>query len=176
MKYILIIFSIVVLFSCRTTKEITKTEIRTDSTAVRKYDSLYRVYRLDSASFQNTLNLMNENFVTFECPACGDSSDNTVIEFDSLGFIKRVEGRVKSIKTQSDLNKRESYYWKTMYDSLTHVQRKDSVTVKKEIEIREKIVKKTFIPWWVYLVLAIAGILWINERFRIFKIPFITKK
>lgn len=175
MRYLLFIALIICLYSCHTSRETIKTVIQIDSTAYHKFDSLHSAYRLDSIAYENTISLLNQNAITFDCPPC-DSSDKTVITFDSAGVIRRIEGRVKSIKTQSDFNQKEAIHWKQLYDSLTHVERKDSVTVKTNIIYKDKIVKKQFIPWWIWVLLIIAGLLWLNERFNIVKIPFITKK
>ncbi len=161
---------LLLFFSCRPTKEIIKTEIRIDSSAVHKYDSLYHAYKLDSTAYENTISLLNQNNVTFECPPCDSSGNNTIVEFDSMGVIRRVEGRIKSLKTQSNYSQKEAANWKHLYDSLSHVERKDSVTVSTEIEYREKIVKRSFIPWWLWILVIAGFALYINKKFKILPI------
>lgn len=177
MKKLIIIFLIsILLYSCHTSRDVVKTVVKIDSTAYHKFDSLHEAYKLDSIAYENTISLLNQNNITFECPPCDSTGEPTIITFDSAGVIRRIEGRVKSIKTQSDFNQKEAIHWKSLFDSLTHVERKDSVTVKTEIKYQEKVIKKTFIPWWLWVLLILAGILWLNERFGIVKIPFLNKK
>lgn len=178
-------------YSCRVHKEITKTEYKTDSTAIMERDSVIRVKRLDSAAYMNTIRTLQESGVVFETEGVTPLSEidtNSVlykvwkenpqlnrlsyyppnsIEFYPDGTLKKAEGRIKSALSKSDKSQQEAKHWKQSYDSLYQVKSKDSVTVKKEIKTVDKYIKKTVFPWyfWLFLILAGGGGWWVHRKF-----------
>jgi hypothetical protein len=149
--YALIFF---LLTSCRTVKNIETVKYVHDSTSVKQRDSVIRLYRLDSAAWNNERKSLSENQVIFR------DTGSTRVEYYPDGSLKTIEGNLRSLTAKLSKEQRESSFWKSKYDSSASHKSKDSVTVRTEYVTVTKEVKRTVFPWYFFLLLLPA--LWVG--------------
>lgn len=153
------------LCSCRTTKYVTKTEYKKDSTAIYERDSLSRLIVDNQKYYQHLIETLGENNIIFR------DTGRVEIVYRPDGSIESVKGEVRSLNSRLQSSQNENFYWRSKYDSLSHIKRKDSVILKtdyKTVEVKKKV---TVFPWWFWLICASALI--VGTRLGKIKIPFI---
>lgn len=155
MKFYLLI-AVVLMASCQSTKYIDRVEYRTDSTAVHELREQLRAVREDSAALQEKISQLSENTVIFQ------DTGSTRIEYYPDGQLKVVEGRLRSVSSKLASEAARAVYWQTRYDSLASREVKDSVSTRVEYVTVTKTVKRSFIPFWVWLIAA--GVLIVGWR------------
>lgn len=179
----LIIIAAVALFSCNRKINLQQTKVTVDSSYIHKYDSTVEVNKTLSEAYESLLQTTNSTDVVFECPPCdsgkigGSGMPHVIskITVDSKGN-KVFEGAIKSYREAASVMERKYFSLTQSYDSLAAKKTELENNYSKLQEQKSKVVKSTFIPIWLWIVLVIAGLLWLNERFSIVKIPFLTKK
>lgn len=163
----IIIIASIFIASCSTTKNISRNSTTSDSTNVKKIDSLIEVRRLDSIGFANLLQIFSESNIVFR-----DTGSVKIIYDTISGGIREIEGPVRYIKQKSEVSKQESYVWKKAYDSLVQIRRMDSANVKTE-EKNEDIYKKSKagFNWLAFLIGCACGIGFVTIFHSIIKKP-----
>lgn len=174
---IAVIFMALLLFSCRTVKNIETLKVEVDSTAIRERDSLIEVNKLTTSAYENLVRSMSESDIVFECPPCDSfqteglhpneegkkriaGTINNKLEFYPDGTLKSAEGRIKSARSLAERNEQTAHYWQQQYDSLFQVKQRDTTTVKTNIQYVDREVKRTFIPWWIWVIAGLGYVAW----------------
>lgn len=151
------------LFGCTRKLHTTRTQTSTDSTAVHRIDSLTEVISTLSEAYESLLQTSSTSEVTFDTTRIGGAGmPHIVIMPDGT---REITGPVKSFKDNSTSLKREVATLKATNDSLRSVKRSHSTRVIHDIRIVDRKVTSHVIPWWIWLVIVLAGGLWAYERF-----------
>jgi len=183
MKNLLYIALVCTLFSCTRKMNLQQSKTIVDSSYKHKYDSTTEIIKTLSQAYESLLQSTSNSDVVFETTPCdsgriGGSGLPHIINkvtIDSKGN-KTYEGQIKSFRESASVMETKYYSLTQSYDSLAAKKSELENNYTKLQETKSKVVKSTFIPIWLWIVLVIAGLLWINERFSIVKIPFLTKK
>lgn len=170
------------LISCNRKLHTEKSETKSSDTKVINVDSVIQVNKTLSEAYEELLKTTNSTGVVFESMPCdsakiGGAGMPHVINKITVApdGTKTFEGAIKSYKDDAAAYQRAIFTLHGTIDSLARLVKTDtSHHEQSHIEI-VRTVKTSFIPLWMWIVLAIVGILWINERFSLFKIPFITR-
>lgn len=178
-----IIMLALALFSCNRKMQTHWIKTGVDSSYLRKYDSTVDVNKTLSEAYESLLQTTNSTDVVFECPPCDSGKVSAQgmphiinrVTVDSKGN-KVFEGSIKSYREAASVMEKRYYSLTQSYDSLAAKKSELENNYSKLEEKKNKVVKSTFIPIWLWIVLIIAGLLWLNERFSIIKLPFLTKK
>lgn len=169
MRFILLILSIVLLASCRSTRTVQKETIIRDSTAIREVATLKRVIKDTVANYERQLSQLSETGVVFE------TRTDTVripgkIEYYDNGRIKSVEGALKSVNQRLQEEVAEKYNYAATIDSLMQVNDSLATNVRVETKTVEKQVKRGGFPWfWVILTAVVTLVV----RWKLW--PYIVK-
>lgn len=172
------------LFSCNRKVNLQQSKVTIDSSYRHKYDSTVDVNKTLSEAYESLLQSSSNSDVEFETTPCPDSGKIggsglphiiNRVTIDSKGN-KIYEGQIKSFRESASVMERKYYSLTQSYDSLAAKKTELENNYSKLQEQKSKVVKSTFIPVWLCIVLIISGLLWLNERFSIVKIPFLTKK
>lgn len=183
MKNLLYIFLICTLFSCTRKMNLQQSTTIVDSSYKHKYDSTTEIIKTLSQAYESLLQSTSNSDVVFETTPCDSGKVSAQgmphiinkVTIDSKGN-KVYEGQIKSFRESASIMERKYYTLTQSYDSLAAKKTELENNYSKLQETKSKVVKSTFIPIWLWIVLVIAGLLWLNERFSIVKIPFLTKK
>lgn len=186
MKLLLPILFILLLASCRTTRQTTTTQVNTDSIITHVKDSMTAVHKKEIESYQKHIEELSSSGVTFVTDSCPER-DAVLLLLDSAGRanyekallqekvksltnkvtisekgVITAEGQIKSAFFSKSLLQDELRQKESTIDSLNRVVQTDSIRYSQQIQIKEKVVTKTVFPWyfWLFLVLA-AAIVWV---------------
>lgn len=197
--YLLILF--ILATSCHTSRSISTDHSTVDSVSKSKYDSLNRVHEKTVAEFQSFKHDSTTTDVIFDNDPC-PNLDSLRLILDSAGkanldkFISsteeqirvlknklkvnadgsfEAEGRIKSYRTTNEKINQENVRLSHERDSLNRLVKEKEDQLSKTADSKKTVVKKTFIPWWLWGLIILLGVLWLNERIGIIKIPFVTK-
>lgn len=143
------LFISVLLFSCTSTKHIDRTVTVTDSTAVHQVDSLIRLQKLDSAGYQNIIQALSEQQISFR------DTGTTKIIYDTVGQIKYIEGPVRYINAKLVNTDSKNKFHISSSDSVSIFSERDSIQVKtgtKTVTVEKKV---RFIPWWIWVIIGL---------------------
>lgn len=178
--YIVLICTL--LFSCTRKLHTEKTVDTSSATQAHKIDSISQVNKTLSEAYEELLKVTNSTGVVFESIPCdsakiGGSGMPHVINKVTVSpdGTKTFEGNIKSYKDDATKYQRTIFSMQETIDSLNSVIKSDTSHHEQSHTEIIRTVKSTFIPIWLWIVLAIVGALWLNERLSIFKIPFITR-
>ena len=181
MKNLLYIVLICTLFSCTRKVQTHKTQTSSSDTKVINTDSLNEVIKTLSEAYEELLKTTNSTGVVFETIPC-DTAKISGSELRPVNKItvspngtKTFEGNIRSYKDDASNYQRTILSLHSTIDSLARLIKTDTSHHEQSAIVVTKTVKSTFIPIWLWIVLAIVGALWLNERFSIFRIPFITR-
>lgn len=184
--YILFIMLMIVCFlfgSCRTVKEVTRTEKVYDSTAISERDSIIAVKQERITRLENEIKESQYSGVTFE-PIGGPDSlwgrnnkgelswfpiEPNKVEIKPDGSII-ASGKIKSAVLSKERAERNYAELKQSYDSLAAAKQKEVVQVQWKEKIVEKEVKRG-VPWfWFALCFAAGCIFWnyIGSKIKFF--------
>lgn len=174
-KNLLIVVILVIAASCTRKVHTEKTEDRSSDIQMHYIDSINQVNRTLSEAYEELLKTTNSTGVVFESQPCDTITkviNKIIVAPDGT---KTFEGNIKSYKDDATKLQSRIFSMQETIDSLNSLVKKDAS--HKEVIHTETVrtVKTTYIPWWMWLILIIVGVLWINERFSIFKIPIITR-
>lgn len=147
-----VILSCLLILSCRSVKEVTKTETSDDLAHLKELEEWKRKYKMDSAGWTNMIEMLSENTIIFQ--DTGITREVPVIKYRSDGSIEEVRGNLKSVTSRYSKSQQEAAYWKSVADSISRVKSRDSTRVKKEYYHVETKKKVTVLPWWLFLVAA----------------------
>lgn len=171
-----LILIVVLLFSCTRKVHTEKTEDRSSDTQMKYIDSINQVNRTLSQAYEELLKTTNSTGVVFESQPCDTVTkvvNKIIVAPDGT---KTFEGNIKSYKDDATKLEQRIFALQETNDSLSQLVKKD--TSHQEVVHIETVrtVKSTFIPVWMWVIPAILFVLWFNERFRLFNIPFLTRK
>lgn len=174
-KNLLILIILVLAASCTRKVHTEKVEDRSSDTQMKYIDSINQVNRTLSEAYEELLKTTNSTGVVFESMPCDTITrvvNKIIVAPDGT---KTFEGNIKSYKDDATKLQSRIYSMQETIDSLNQLVKKD--TSHQEVVHIEtvKTVKSTFIPVWMWVILAILFVLWVNERFSLFKIPIITR-
>lgn len=182
---VVIVILALFLFGCSRKVQIQTATTKIDSTSIHKIDSLTEVNHTLSQAYESLLATNNNTDVVFECPPCDSNGHvsaagmphvfNRII-VDSKGN-KTFEGAIKSYREAASSIEKKLFTLNESYDSLSH--HNDSLAKDNKF-LHEELTKKSTtraatLPIIIWIGLIAFGLLWINERFQIFRIPFVTK-
>lgn len=144
-------------FSCKTIKEVVKVETRYDSTAIRENAALKRVLSEEIERFEKEKETWEKTGIVFETDC--DTVTNTVtkIVYDN-GKLKSIEGRVKTLNMDIVERTEELYDAHRQIDSLQYALEKEETNVKHHVKVLHRDVKRTVMPGWIWLLLAVGWI------------------
>lgn len=175
MKKLTIILLSTILFSCTRKVHTEKTEDRSIDTQIHYIDSINQVNRTLSEAYEELLKTTNSTGVVFESQPCDTITkvvNKIIVAPDGT---KTFEGNIKSYKDDATKLHSRIFSMQETIDSLNRVTKKDNSHHEQSSVVVVRNVKSTFIPVWMWIILAIVGVLWINERFSLFKTPIITR-
>jgi hypothetical protein len=179
---IIILILICALFSCTRKVHTEKTQASSSDTQVVNSDSIIAVNKTLSEAYEELLKTTNSTGVVFESIPCDTAKiagsvpkpiNKITVSPDGT---KTFEGNIKSYKDDATKLQSRIFSLEETNDSLRRVTKKDTSHHEQSSVVVVRNVKTTSIPIWMWVILIAAGLLWINERFNIVKIPFITKK
>jgi hypothetical protein len=178
MKNLLTIVLICTLFSCNRKSQTQKSETHELSNQSKTVDSLNRVIKTWSDSYEELLKTTNSTGVVFEKIPCDSGMNITtmphiIIKPDGT---KEFSGPIKSYKDDASKYHKTIFSMQGTIDSLNRVIKQNSSHKEVITKTLVKTVKFVTFPWWLIVGGLIFLALWINERFNLFKIPFLTKK
>jgi hypothetical protein len=173
---IIILILICALFSCTRKVHTEKTQTSSSDTQMRYIDSINQVNRTLSEAYEELLKTTNSTGVVFESQPC-----NTITKVVNRIIVapdgtKTFEGNIKSYKDDATKLQSKIFSQQETIDSLMRVTKKDTSHHEQSAVVVVRNVKTTFIPIWMWVILIVAGFLWLNERFRFINIPFLTRK
>lgn len=181
MKKLTIVLLSVILFSCTRKVHTEKTQTSSSDSQMRYIDSINQVNRTLSEAYEELLKTTNSTGVVFETQPCdtiripGKPAVSNKITVSPDGT-KTFEGNIKSYKDDATKLQSRIFSMHETIDSLKRVTIKDTSHHEQSAVVVVRNVKSTFIPVWMWIILGIVGALWINERFRLLYIPFLTRK
>jgi response regulator of citrate/malate metabolism len=170
------------LFGCTRKVHTEKTQTSSSDTRVVNSDSIIAVNKTLSEAYEELLKTTNSTGVVFESIPCDTAKiagsvpkpvNKITVSPDGT---KTFEGNIKSYKDDATKLQTKIFSQQQTIDSLMRVTKKDTSHHEQSAVVGVRNVKTTSIPIWMWVILIVAGLLWINERFNIVKIPFITKK
>lgn len=176
---------IALLSSCRVSRNVSTSRQTVDSVARSSFDSLQHVYEATIAFYERMTHDSSTTDVVFENEPC-PNIDSIYAILDSAGKARfevmlkdkqirelknklkvnadgsfEAEGRIKSYRTTAEKYIQENSSLRHEKDSLTQVIKTKDDQLSKTAEVKMLVVKKTFIPWWIWLIIIILGVLWI---------------
>lgn len=180
---ILLIF----LFSCKTSKQVTKIETKYDSTAIKENVALRRFLSEEIERFEKEREAWENTGVTFFPEGFPAGTDTTgkinwttkisdppytvpaKITFEN-GKIKSIEGRVKSLNQNLHEKSSELLDAHKTIDILQYELEKKQVNIKKEITTIHKNTKTKITVWpiWLFVICLVGGLL-IEYEYKIIK-------
>jgi len=175
MKNLLILITLVIAVGCTRKVHTEKTEDRSSDTQMHYIDSINMANRTLSEAYEELLKTTNSTGVVFESQPCDTITkvvNKIIVAPDGT---KTFEGNIKSYKEDATKLQSKIFSLQQTNDSLRRVTKKDTSHHEQSSIVVVRNVKSTFIPLWMWIVMAIVGLLWLNERFSLFKIPFITR-
>jgi hypothetical protein len=175
MKYLLILITLVIAVGCTRKVHTEKTQTSSSDTQMHYIDSINHVNRTLSEAYEELLKTTNSTGVVFESQPCDTITkvvNRIIVAPDGT---KTFEGNIKSYKDDATKLESRIFALEETNDSLRRVTKKDISHHEQSSVVVVRNVKSTFIPVWIWILLAIVGLLWINERFSLFKIPFLTR-
>jgi len=154
--------SIVIIFfsSCKTVKYIEKEKIVIDSTYKEENTALFNLLKETKEKYQKEKEQWENTGVVFETTPCPDTANKspapiTKIIFDN-GKLKSIEGNVKALNQSLYEKSSELLDAYSTIDSMGVELEKKEIELSKKQTIVYKEIKKTFIPWWVWLIAGLA--------------------
>lgn len=168
---------LIILFSCTRKLHTSRTTTTESNTVTAKYDSLNEIIRTLSSAYEELLASKSSLGVTFDTTPCDSGMNITTMPriVEHADGSREFIGRIKSYQSDVSKYQRAIFSMQARYDSLLSVSRVDSSHHEASAVVVVRKVKSSFIPWWIIVLAVVAGLLWVNERFRVFKVPLLTK-
>lgn len=153
-------------FGCKVEKQTSKGSATIDNTTVTEKDDSIRLLKSENEVLKNEIKELRYGQVLFDTIyRPGDTIINTVIikedgSVDATGRIKSVTiANSKLVKTIQEKNR--------LIDSLANEKQKEKTVTKYVTQWKDREVKKSFIPYWIWLL--IGGLVLLNFRSQILK-------
>jgi hypothetical protein len=183
MKNFLTIFLICTLFSCNRKAHTERTEKHEVNIEGHLSDSLKRVIKTLSEAYESLLQSTSSTDVVFSCPPCDSNKVSAAgmphiineVKINADGS-KEFKGNISGYKENATLTQKINQARQSIIDSMSRIVKRDTIYQKAQTITSVRTVKTVVFPWYLVVGFALFGALWINERFNLFKIPFLTKK
>lgn len=177
-KYLLILITLVIAAGCTRKVHTEKTEDRSSDTQMHYIDSINKVNRTLSEAYEELLKTTNSTGVVFESTPCDTGWGYSVAVPDPPNKItispdgtKTFEGNIKSYKDDATKLHSRIFSMQETIDSLKQVTIKDTSHHEQSSVVVVRTIKTTFIPWWIWLIIAGLGTLTLWRRAWNFKWP-----
>ena len=174
-----------ILAGCTSTKQISKSSTKVDSTASKEKDEEIRVLKAENDRLNAEINRMQYSTVVFDstkCPptqliidsTCNVDSVKQVLERQFQNQVKiysdgtiEAKGNLKSANFQLLQQIKLAQEKSKLADSLSKALTAEKANVKKVVEVKEKEVKRTVFPgfMWGLLLIAFGGGYYVRGRF-----------
>jgi len=158
--FIPVMWMLLSLFGCRTTKEVVKMETIYDSAAIMQNEALHKTLQETIEHYERQIEQWESTGVVFNDTPCPDSptsvKPSTKIIFDN-GKLKSIEGNVRALN--QSLYEKNTELIEALYsrDSLVVELEKARANVSKTESVHTKEVKKKAPPWWLFLLCILIG-------------------
>lgn len=175
--YLLMALILVMVFTrCSRKLHTERTETNTEDTSKRTIDSLSQVTKTLSDAYESLLQSQTSTEVTVNegTPPAGMPHILSEVTVHPDGS-KTIKGGTIVYRDNALTTQRLSAMRLWVIDSMNRVVKADTSHHAESTVATVRTVKSTFIPVWIWIILGIAGLLWLNERFGIVKIPLLTK-
>lgn len=185
MKLLIPVIAIAMLSSCHVSRNVSTAHQTVDSVAKSSYDSLQHVYEATVAFYEKITHDSTTTDVVFENDPC-PNIDSIYAILDSAGKVRfevmlkdqqikelknklkvnadgsfEAEGRIKSYRTTAEKYINENASLRHEKDSLNRVIKSKEDQLSKVSDTKTIVVKKTFIPWWLWLIIGVLAVLWL---------------
>lgn len=164
---------------------VTTSHSTVDSVSKSTYDSLNRVHEATIAMYERMIHDSTSTDVVFENKPC-PNIDSIYSILDSAGKARveiwkkdqqindlrnklkvnadgsfEAEGRIKSYRTTTEKYIQENSTLRHEKDSLNNVIKTKDDQLSKTADAKTTVVKKTFIPWWIWVIIGVLALVWI---------------
>lgn len=175
-KYLLISITLVIAVGCTRKVHTEKTEDRSSDTQMHYMDSINRVNRTLYEAYEELLKTTNSTGVVFESQPCDTVTkvvNRIIVAPDGT---KTFEGNIKSYKDDATKLQSRIFSMQETIDSLNRRTTKDTSRHEQSAVVVVRNVKTTSAPLMLWIFCIAGWAIWINERFRLLRIPFLTRK
>lgn len=170
---VIVIIIAVLLFGCNRKLHTEKTETHNATGESHAVDSLTKVVKTLSEAYESLLQSTSSSEIIVHTDTVIKVISEVTVNPDGS---KTVKGGTITYRDNTATSQRLTMLRQQVIDSMNHLVRKDTVYMKSDNIETIKTVKTTSTPLLLWLVVVALACLWINERFTLFKIPFLTKK
>lgn len=184
--YVIVICSVMFMFmSCHVSRQIETSHAQSDSLVNRVRDSARFVINHLNYEHEQQIKQITTSGITFNPEPCPDlrsyratldsigkinfdiavKKDSIIqtlrnkVSIDKNGAIK-AEGAISAAYRTNSMITEENTRLAKINDSLWTVHDSDVVRLNKVADVKEIVVKKTFIPWYMYVIAGIGFLLW----------------
>lgn len=164
MRLLIPILAILMLASCRTTKNVQTTRVVTDSTVERGLEEHVRMLERELQERSRDSSVTTVTEVVFE--QCDSIATPATVVFNDNGKLASVSGQLKSVKQQLSEEVAERYTLTATIDSLAERLEYERSVKKIEYREREKVVERRYIPWWVWLIVTACIAVAVRGEFK----------
>jgi hypothetical protein len=134
-------------------------------------------------SYENLLQSKSATVVEFEDKPCPPTigfpteinRPTSKVKVNKDGSIE-AEGPIKSVKFSNESLQKENRLLRDSVNQLVRLVKADTAAVSRETKTTVKDVKRKGIPLRGWLIIGLLAALWLNERFRIYPVPFLNRK
>jgi len=158
------------LLSCGTTKYVDRETIRVDSSWIEQNEGLQRTLQQTIENYEKEREEWTRTGVLFDTVYRDTGRVVNRVTFDN-GKIKTIEGRIIAINTDLHEKTVELLDAHSTIDDLSMKLETAETRLAKKQDTVIKEVRKSFIPWWIWLVM-IAGFLVRHYWQKIIKFKF----
>lgn len=153
--------------SCSTQKHTTSTVTVVDSTSLKVKEDSIRYYKHQVSVLLQEIKEMQYSQVLFDTVfIAGDTVVNTVIVKED-GTIEAT-GKIKSLTVATNKLTKLIEQKNLIIDSLSKLKQTERVEYKTKTEYKDRVIKRSFIPLWIWIVMA--GLLIFSFRKQIFSL------
>lgn len=145
------------LLSCKTTKYVERETVRVDSSWIEQNAGLQSAITEIIESYEKEKETWIKTGILFDTVYRDTGRIINKVTFDN-GRIKTAEGRIIAINTDLHEKTAELLDAHSTIDELSMKLEKTEAQLSKKQEVLIKEVRKSFLPWWVWL-LILAGFL-----------------
>lgn len=183
--YVIVTISVMFMFmSCHVSRQIQTSHSQSDSLVTRVRDSIKQVVNHLEFEHEQQIRQITASGVTFNPTPCPDLSairasldsmgkinfDNAVMK-DSLKMLRnkvsidrngaiKAEGAITAAYRTNSMITEENTRLAKINDSLWVVHDSDVFKLHKVADVKTLVVKKTFIPWWLWCIAGLGFVLW----------------
>lgn len=160
-----------VLAGCTSTKQVSKSSTNVDSSAIKERDEEIRILKAENERLNIEIRELQFAEVRFDTVFVkGDTVVNTVV-ITKDGEVQAKGNIVSAVVSKNILTKIVNEKQRVI-DSLSKALTSEKANVKKVVEVKEKEVKRSVFPGWMWwlLLIAFGGGYYVRGRFgNIFK-------